>query len=78
MKNTDKTIVTPFPKNGKRQPIVTFHRDGSISFRDRDGHWTHRFGELPAHMIMQLDRRTRVRLWCRNFKVERAWAEAHA
>jgi hypothetical protein len=29
-------------------------------------------------MIMQLDRRTRVRLWHRNFKVERAWAEAHA
>jgi len=65
-------------KNGKSSFAVTFHRDGILSFRDAQGRWTHYLAALPASIIMKLDRPTRARLWIRNFKSERAWAEANA
>jgi hypothetical protein len=71
-------VITPLAKQSKLPLAVRFHRDGSISVQDTEGRWIQRFGTLPARIINQLDRRTRARLWYRNFKVERAWAEAHA
>ena len=70
--------VTQLAANGKHPVKVAFHSDGTISFRDAEGHWTDNLVALPARLIGKLDRRTRARLWYRNFQIERAWAEAHA
>jgi len=79
MKKSKIYINSPTGRNGKSlPPTVQWHRDGTVSFRDGDGRWTHHIAAVPPSVIMKLDRFTRARLWYRNFKVERAWAEAHA
>jgi hypothetical protein len=70
--------VPPLAKNGKSPIAICFHRNGTVSFRDGEGRWTHRITAVPPSVIMKLDRDTRARLWYRNFKIERAWAEANA
>jgi len=78
MQTKRDTSIKHLAPNGKLPPAVTFHRDGTLSFRDSEGRWTHHLAALPARTIMKLNRITRRRLWYRNFKVERAWAEANA
>jgi hypothetical protein len=68
--------VLRLAENGK-SPVV-FHRNGTVSYRDDEGRWTRHLAVVPPSIIMKLDRDTRARLWYRNFKVERAWAEANA
>jgi hypothetical protein len=75
---TGSKFVAHVATNGKSRVAIQFHRDGLLSFRNEDGHWTHQLAGLPASDIMKLPRYTRARLWYRNFRVERAWAEVHA
>jgi hypothetical protein len=65
-------------ENGKSPVAIKFHRDSTVSFRDVEEKWTRHLAAVPPSIIMKLDRDTRARLWIRNFKVERAWAEANA
>jgi hypothetical protein len=74
---TDRHIA-PLAGNGKTSVALHFHRNGTLSFKDAEGKWTRYLAEVPPHLINKLDRRTRLRLWVRDFKVERAWAEANA
>jgi hypothetical protein len=70
--------IAPLAKNGKSPVTVIFHHNGTVSFKDAEGRWTRHLAVVPPSIIMKLERYTRARLWYRNFKVERAWAEANA
>jgi hypothetical protein len=48
MKQKPKLSIASLAPNGKLPLAVTFHRDGTISFRDGDGRWTHHLAALPA------------------------------
>jgi hypothetical protein len=78
MKKEDSKQLTRLVPNGKSPVKAQFHRDGTISFRDEEGRWTHHATRVSPRIIMKLDRYTRARLWYRNFQLERSWAEAHA
>jgi hypothetical protein len=78
MKVSDTDQIHRFAKNGKSPVALFFHRDGTRSFRDGQGRWIRHLATVSPQIINQLDRHTRVRLWVRDFQVERAWAQAHA
>jgi len=78
MKSKPNRQLPRLAENGKSPVAIRFHRNGTVSFRDGEGRWTHHIAAVPPRIVMKLDRYTRARLWYRNFKVERAWAEAHA
>jgi hypothetical protein len=78
MKPENNHTHNPTCPNGKSSVAFHFHRNGTVSFKDGEGRWTRYLAEVPPRIIVQLDRRTRARLWYRNFKVERAWAEANS
>jgi hypothetical protein len=78
MKYKTKLAIPPLAKNGKSPVALCFHRNGTVSFKDGEGRWVRYLAEVPPSIIVQLDRVTKARLWYRNFKVERAWAQAHA
>jgi hypothetical protein len=78
MKTESNHTNNPTSPNGKSSVAFHFHRNGTVSFKDGEGRWTRYLAEVPPRIIMQLPRDIRARLWYRNFKVERAWAEAHA
>jgi hypothetical protein len=78
MKKEDPKQLPRLAENGKSPVAIRFHRNGTVSFRNDEGRWTHHLATVPPSIIRKLDRYTRARLWCRNFRVERAWAEANA
>jgi hypothetical protein len=78
MKKEDPKQLPRLAENGKSPVAIKFHRYSTVSFRDVEGKWTRHLAAVPPSIIMKLDRDTRARLWIRNFKVERAWAEANA
>ena len=78
MKSEPEKFITSLAHNGKLPAKAIFHRGGDVSARDDKGRWHRHLAEVPPSVINKLDRQSRARLWERNYKVERAWAEANA